>query len=248
MPGQRAHDGLRECVDLRHLRAVARREAAAEIDHAEVHPRIAKVGEQHPDAADRRLIGVGAGLLAADMERQPVRVQPELARAHHQLARGLDRRAELARKRPLGAVVLDQDAAVDARARRCAGELLQLLLRIEGEQRDARRMRAADGGRLLDRVAEADRLGARPRPKARLHLLEARGVEAAVETRPGAPARDAPGWPSRRSRCAPAAAHGAARGSSPPRGRRPAPSTALQAAARKGIGRSSGSSHRASLG
>ena len=39
------------------------------------------------DLADRRLVARGVGLLAADMERQAVRVEPELAGAQHQLAR-----------------------------------------------------------------------------------------------------------------------------------------------------------------
>ena len=197
---------------------------------------------------DRHLIGARGGLLAADVERQAVRIQPHLAGAQHQLARILDRGAELARQRPVGALVLHQDAAVDARTGRMLGELLQFLGGIEGEQRHAAREGGTDRRHLLDGVAEADRLraarrlpGSRRPPPSLPRRNWSRGL-------PAAPAPGAPDWPSRRNRSAPVAARAAERGSSLPRDPRPAPGTALPADAAQEIGRFSGSSHRASFG
>ena len=73
------------------------------------------------------LIRVGRGLLAANMEGQAVRIEPHVAGRQHQLARILDRCAEFARQRPIGALILDQDAAIDPGARRVLGQLLQFL-------------------------------------------------------------------------------------------------------------------------
>ena len=246
MLGHRPHDGVAELIDLRHVVAIARRKTAAEIDHAQVHAGLGQVGEQHRHAADRRLVGARRGLLAADVKRQAIRVEPELAGAQHQLARALDRGAELARQRPVRALVLHQDAAIDPRPRRVRAPASPVPRRNRRRTSSPRLVRAADRRHLLDRVAEADRLRPRAGVQARLDLLDPGGVER-LPSEPDAPAPAAPDWPSRRNRSAPAAGRDAARGNSPPRGRRPAPGTALPAGAQPGNGRSSGSSHRASL-
>ncbi len=155
--------------------------AAAEVDHAQLHAGIGQVGEQHRHAADRRFVAAGRGLLAADVERQAIRVEAQLAGADHQLARRLDRGAELAGQRPLGAVVLHQQAAVDAGARGVLGQLLQLLGAVEGEHAHPGGVGAPDGGHLFDRVAIADGGGGRTSVQAELDLLERGGVEAAAE-------------------------------------------------------------------
>src|SRR5690242_11391768 len=93
----------------------------------------------------------------------------------------LDRRAELARERPVGTFVLHQDTAVDPRTGGALGELLQLLGAVEGEQRHAPAERSADRGRLLDGVAEADGVGSCPSVEAAGHLLIARGIKAGAQ-------------------------------------------------------------------
>jgi hypothetical protein len=60
-------------------------------------------------------------------------------------------------------VVFDADAAIDAGAGGMGGEFLQLLVRIEGEQRDAGGVGAGDGGGLLDGVAASKALPRRTR-------------------------------------------------------------------------------------
>ena len=142
---------------------------------------LGQVGEQHRHLADRNLVGAGGGLLAADVERQPVRVEPHVASAQHQHTGILHGGAELARQRPVGALVLHQDAAIDPGTRRVHRQLLQLLARIEGEQIYPALECVADCRCLLDGVAVADRLGARAGIQAASHLLEARRIEAGTE-------------------------------------------------------------------
>ena len=65
MLGHRVHDRRGEAVHRRHLLAVAHGEAAAEIDHAQIHAGVAQVGEQHAHPCDGDLVGRGAHLLAS---------------------------------------------------------------------------------------------------------------------------------------------------------------------------------------
>ena len=185
MLGHRTHDGHAEIVDRRHFGAVAHRIAAAEIDHAQLHPGLLQVGEQHGDAGNRAFIRRRAGLLAADMERDAIGVEAKAARLHHQVARHLQLAAELARQRPFRTLVLDQDAAIDARARRVLRDLQQFRLAVEGEHGHTGRMRGLDGGHLLHRIAVGDVGRLRPRGEAGLDLLPRRGVEIGAE--PGQP-------------------------------------------------------------
>ena len=186
--------------------AIAGREAAAQVHHAQVDAGLGQVGEQHRHLADRHLIGARRGLLAADVERQAVRVQPHLAGAQHQLPRHLDRGAELARQRPVGALVLHQDAAIDPRARRVLRQLLQFL---GANRTQTASRRAACARRIADTflmvLPKLIASGARAGVQAGSDLLEAGRIEAAGRAAPAAPAPGAPDWPSRHNRCAPAA-------------------------------------------
>ncbi len=97
-------------------------------------------------------------LLRADMERDAVRLEPELARLDQQVGRHLGRAAELAVQRPQGAFAVDQDAAEHLRARRGSGDLFQLRLAVEGVELHTAGVRPGDVGLLLDGVAEGDPL------------------------------------------------------------------------------------------
>ena len=179
---------------------------------------------------------------------RPYGSSPMLAGAQHQLARALDRGAELARQRPVGALVLHQDAAVDARARARARRASPVPRR--NRTRTASR-RAANAARIAETfLMVLPKLIASGRAPASRQPRPPRSSRRRSWSRdaPAAPAPGAPDWPSRRSRSAPAAARAARRGNSLPRGPRRAPGTASPAVAAQGIGRSSGSSHRASFG
>ena len=90
------HDGIAELIDPGHVIAVTSRETAAQIHHPQIDAGLGQIGEQHRYFADRRFIGPCCGLLAADMERQPVRIKPQFAGLQHQFTRTLDRGAEFA--------------------------------------------------------------------------------------------------------------------------------------------------------
>ena len=94
MDGHGAHDCGGKTVDTRHLVAIPGREPAAAIHHTQIDAGIPEVGEQHCHPPDRRFIRRGVGLLAADMEGQAERVEPEIAGADHERARHLDGCAE----------------------------------------------------------------------------------------------------------------------------------------------------------
>jgi hypothetical protein len=115
------------------------------------------------------------------MEGDAVGVEAELAGLHHQRLRHLDVAAELAVQRPFGAVVADEDAAIDPGAGRAARQLLQLGLTVEGEHGDTGFEGGADRALLLDGVAIGDRLRHRTGREAGLHFLEARRIEAGAE-------------------------------------------------------------------
>ena len=109
------------------------------------------------------------GLLAADMEGDAVGIEPPLLGLAQQVLGHLRRAAELLAERPLGAAAIDQHAAEHARARRHAGELLQLRLAVEGEQAHALLVGPGDVLLLLDGVAEGDAVD---RDAGRLHELD----------------------------------------------------------------------------
>ena len=96
--------------------------------------------------------------------------------------------AELAAERPFGAGAVGQDAAEDARARRGAGDLLHFLHAVDGEERDAQRMRARNVALLLDRVAVGDALRRGAGFEHHLDLRHRSGVEGGAE--PGEQAQD----------------------------------------------------------
>src|SRR6201991_2034225 len=107
-----------------------------------------------------------------------MRLQAELERVleyvdgHPRLA------AELARQRPLRPDAVGEDAAEDARARRRAGDLLDLGLAVDREEADAERVGARDVSLLLDRVAERDAIRRGASGQRHLDLDHGRRVEA----------------------------------------------------------------------
>src|SRR5262249_22300965 len=113
-------------LDAGYAVAIARREAAADIDHAELDLRLGEQREHPRRPPDRPVPLAEIGLLRADMEGDAVGIEPEEPGLAQQLDRHLGGAAELARERPLGAVALDEDAAEDARAGSGAAELLEL--------------------------------------------------------------------------------------------------------------------------
>ena len=119
--------------------------------------------------AERTIPLLEVGLLAADMERDAVGIEPPVLGLAQQVLGHLRRAAELLAERPLGAAAIDQHAAEHLRARRDADELLQLRLAVEGEQAHALLVGPGDVLLLLDRVAEGDAIG---RDAGGLHQLD----------------------------------------------------------------------------
>ena len=120
-------------------------------------------------------------LLRADVERHAVGLEAELHRVLEHVHRHRGLAAEFARQRPFGADAVRQDAAEHARARRGAGDLLDLGLAIDREQAHAERIGARDVAFLLDRVAERDAIGAGTRGERHLDLRHGGRVEARAE-------------------------------------------------------------------
>ena len=83
-------------VDLGHILAVADGEAPAQIDHAQVQPGIAQVRKQAGYAGNGGFVRLGRELLAANVEGQTIRVQPQSTGLKHKITRGFDRGAKLA--------------------------------------------------------------------------------------------------------------------------------------------------------
>ena len=159
------------------LGAIARREAAAQVDHAQVDALFGEREEHLRDLAQRLVPLLEVGLLAADMEGDAVGVEPPLLGLAQQVLGHLRRAAELLAERPLGAAAIDQHAAEHARARRDAAELLQLGLAVEGEQAHALLVGPGDVLFLLDGVAEGDAVHRNAGGLDELDLAAARGVE-----------------------------------------------------------------------
>ena len=89
--------------------------------------------------------------------------------------------AELARQRPVGPGVVAVDAADHAGAGRGAGDLLDLGLAVDGEQRDAEPEGGGDLALLLDRVAVGDAVRRGAGGEHRLGLAHRGDVEAGAE-------------------------------------------------------------------
>src|SRR5690606_25784238 len=88
---------------------------------------------------------------------------------------------ELARKRPFGAVAGAQDAAEYLRAGRGAGDLVDLLGGIDGEEADAARKGGGNVALLLDRVAIGDAVGRGAGGERHVDLGDAGAIEARAE-------------------------------------------------------------------
>ena len=177
MAHQRAADRLAVGFYAVDLGAVARREAAAQVDHAEIDTLFGQREEHLRDLAQRLVPLLEVGLLAADMEGDAVGIEPPVLGLAQQVLGHLRRAAELLAERPFGAAAIDQHAAEHARAGRHAGELLQLGLAVEGEQAHALLVGPGDVLLLLDGVAEGDAVHGDAGRLHELDLAAARGVE-----------------------------------------------------------------------
>ena len=81
--------------------AVAGREAAADIHHAELHAGLVERREQHRRLAEGHVPLAHVALLRADMEREAVGLEAKPARLQHEVARHIDLAAEFAPERPV---------------------------------------------------------------------------------------------------------------------------------------------------
>ena len=144
-------------------------------------PSSASVREDALGVGERAIPGVEVGLLRADMEGDAIGVEAErLGMAQH-VDGHRGHAAELARQRPFGALAIGQDAAEHARAGGGAGDLLDFLDAVDGEEPDAEREGARDVALLLDRVAEGDALGRRAGSQRHLDFGDRSGVEGRAE-------------------------------------------------------------------
>jgi len=78
---------------------------------------------------------------------------------------------------PFGAVIGAEDAAEDLRAGGGAGDLLDLLARVDGKEADAARVGCGDVALFLDGVAVGDAVGAGAGGKRHVDLGDAGAVE-----------------------------------------------------------------------
>ncbi len=115
------------------------------------------------------------------MEGDAGGVEPERLGAQHELDGHGRGAAEFARERPLRAHIVHQHAAADARAGRRDGDLIELGLRVEGEEAHALVEGMGDVGLLLDRVAVGDPCGIDAEREAEIDLAPARRVEIGAE-------------------------------------------------------------------
>ncbi len=117
------------------------------------------------------------------MKRQPMGDEPEAMGVLEHPPGHVRRTAEFARQRPFRARAVAQDAAEHFSPRGGARDLLDLRLAINRKEADPERIGAGDVLFLLDRVAEADAVGRRPRGDRQFDLGQRGGVE--TRTEPG---------------------------------------------------------------
>ena len=120
-------------------------------------------------------------LLGADVERDAVSHEAKLmgvlqhVRGHGGLA------AKLARQRPFRPDAVGEDAAEDLRARRHAGDFLDLGLAVDRKEPHAQGVGPGDVALLLDGVAVADAVSRGSGGERHLDLGDRGGVEAGAE-------------------------------------------------------------------
>ena len=160
---------------------VAGGEPTAEVDHLQLDPARLEGAEDVGRRAERLVPSARVLLLRADVEGDAVRREPLRVRMGQDVDCHLRLAAELARQGPLGARAVAQDAAVDARARRLAGDLVGLGLAVDGKERHAAREGGRDVALLLDGVAERDALRRRAGSERHVDLLHRGAVEVGAE-------------------------------------------------------------------
>src|SRR5207245_3039533 len=160
VPAQRTEDRLAVGVELGRLARVARREAAAEVDHGERDAALGAGAEDRRGRRQRPVPGFHVVLLRADVERDAVRHQAEPVRLLEDVGRIFRLAAEFPRQGPFRARAVAMDAADHARAGRGARHFFDLRLAVDREQRDAEPVGPRDLALLLDGVAVGDALGA----------------------------------------------------------------------------------------
>jgi hypothetical protein len=165
----------------RHFLQIARRKAAAHVDHAQRDPLVGQPPEQVRRRGERGVPLGRIALLRADMEGNAVGGEAQVAGLEQQGLGHIGLAAELARQGPVRALATGQDAAEDARAGCGAGEFLQLRLAVEGEKGDAERMGARDVAFLFDRVAKGNPLRPRAGGERHVDLRDGGGVEAGAQ-------------------------------------------------------------------
>ncbi len=174
---QGGENPLGDGSDVGHVLAIANREPAAEIDQVQSDAGVLDRREDLGGAGNRRVPLRRIGLLRADVERHPGRLQALTLRLDQQVGGHVQFAAELARQRPVGPLARGQDAAVDLRLWRRGRQLFQLGLGIEGVETDTAGIGTGDVGLLLDRVAVDDARSGCADRQAHLDLVQAGGIE-----------------------------------------------------------------------
>jgi hypothetical protein len=137
MAPKRAKDGLPISFDRWHVLEIARREAAAEIDHRKLDAALGEIAEDRRRGLQRAVPDARIALLRADMEGETMGHEPQLMGALEHARRHLRRAAELARERPLRAGPVAENPAENLRSGRGACDLFNLRLAVDRVEPDA---------------------------------------------------------------------------------------------------------------
>ena len=162
---------------------VAGGEAASDIEQLEPQAVDAGGPEDGPGEIDRPPVGTGVERLRADVEREPVRLEPERARLDEQVdgSRRVD--PELACERHAAHGIGRVDAHVDAGAGRVLGELRKLAARVcrEAIETQGECTRHVRGG--FDGIAVEHALRVDPERDEHAQLGQGRDLEPRAEGR-----------------------------------------------------------------
>ena len=166
----------------RHVLQVLGREAAAEVDHRQVHAALAALLEHGRRRGERPVPGMLVALLRADMERHAIRLEAELdGRAPARPTAMAGSQPNLRDSGHSAPTQSDRMRQNTLRAGRGAGDLLDLGLAVDRVEADAERVGARDVALLLDRVAVGDAVGRGAGREHHLDLGDRGGVEAGAE-------------------------------------------------------------------
>jgi len=153
------------------------RETAAHIDHLQVDALLGKRGENALGIANGCIPCVEVHHLRTDMEGHAVGFETQLVCIDQNVDSHLRHAAELARQRPFGTFAIGQNAAEYAGTWGCAGNLLDFLMAVHGEEIDAERVSACNIAFLLDGVAEGNTVGGRTRIERHLDFSHGGAIE-----------------------------------------------------------------------